>query len=108
MRHMVDLYSGLGGASQSMVDSPGWNVLRIENNPLLSAVPHTVMADVVTLANEVHSNSGFEKLELIWASPPCTDFSGGFMSPKSIASRESGLDNYNPDLNLMLAAFEII
>jgi len=108
MKHMVDLYSGLGGASQSMVDCPGWNVLRIENNPLLADVPHTVIGDVVDIANEVHSNPGFEKLELIWASPPCTAFSGGYCSPKSIASREIGLDNYNPDLSLMLAALEII
>jgi len=108
MRYMVDLFSGLGGASQAMVDSPGWHVCRIENNSLLSEVPHTVMADVAIVAKSVHANPGFERLDLIWASPPCTDFSGGYMSPKSIASREIGLDNYKPDLDLMLAAKEII
>ncbi len=41
---MLDLCSGLGGASQPMVDS-NWDVLRIENNPLLSGVPHTQMLD---------------------------------------------------------------
>ena len=46
MKYMLDLFSGLGGASEAFVDCPGWNVLRVENNPLLSGVPNTVIMDI--------------------------------------------------------------
>jgi len=107
MKHMVDLYSGLGGASEAFVDA-NWNVLRIENNPLMSAVPHTVIDDVKSIRDNVTSNWLVPKIDLIWASPPCTEFSGGYASPKSIASRTIGLDNYEPDMSLLEAAMDII
>lgn len=111
MKHMLDLFSGLGGASEAMVRDSGWSVLRIENNPLLSGVPYTVIDDVRNLQPNkmakpwVLPNLG---IDLIWASPPCTDFSGGFSSPKSIASRTIGLDNYEPNMDLLCTAIEII
>ena len=37
---MLDLFSGLGGASEAMLAN-GWEVLRIENNPELALVPNT-------------------------------------------------------------------
>jgi len=107
MKHMVDLYSGLGGASEAFFDA-NWNVLRIENNPLMSAVPHTVIDDVKSIRDNVSSNWLVPKIDLIWASPPCTEFSGGYASPKSIASRTIGLDNYEPDMSLLEAAMDII
>ena len=89
---MLDLYSGLGGASEAMLNN-GWDVRRIENNPLLMSVPNTEMMDVLALRNEIESRIMFHgvpgnTLSLIWASPPCTDFSNGYSSPKSIAKRE--------------------
>ena len=36
----------------------------------------------------------FDDIILIWASPPCTDFSDGFHSPKSTARRAG--EKYNP------------
>ena len=109
MKHMVDLYSGLGGASEAMANDPRWNVLRIENNPLLSGVPFTVIDDVKNIRDNVESNWLVPKIDLIWASPPCTEFSGGFSSPKSIASRSpDGLENYEPDMSLLEAAMDII
>ena len=42
---MIDLFSGLGGASEAFVRD-GWTVIRIENNMLLSGVPHTRMLDI--------------------------------------------------------------
>ena len=36
---MLDLFSGLGGASEAMLNH-GWDVLRIENNPELALVPN--------------------------------------------------------------------
>ena len=42
---VLDLFSGLGGFSEAFVRS-GDEVLRVENNPLLSEVPYTTMQDV--------------------------------------------------------------
>ena len=109
MKHMVDLFSGLGGASEAMVQDQNWNVLRIENNPLLSSVPFTVVKDVKTVRDNVQSNWIVPRIDLIWASPPCREFSNGYNSPKSIASRtENGLSGYYPDLSLLEAAIDII
>ena len=49
MKHMLDLFSGLGGASEAMVQDDTWSVLRIENNPLLGGVPFTIIDDVRNL-----------------------------------------------------------
>ena len=108
MLHMVDLCAGLGGASEAMVRSNKWSVLRIDNNPLLADVPFMVMADVKQMQGQVKSHAGIEKIDLVWASPPCLAFSGGYSSPKSIASREIGLENYKPDLSLARAIKNII
>ncbi len=109
MRHMVDLFSGLGGASEAMAQDESWNVLRIENNPLLSNVPFTVIDDVKNVRDNVTSNWLAPKIDLLWASPPCTQFSGGFNSPKSKAARSpEGLASYNPDLSLLQATLDII
>jgi len=100
---MLDLCSGLGGASQPMLDS-GWEVLRIENNPLLSGVPNTQMTDIMNFnpTEAMVSN----KVDLIWASPPCLEFSLAYSSPKSKARRAG--TPYKPDLRLMKKCYEII
>lgn len=107
MRHMVDLFSGMGGASEAMINA-GWNVLRIENNPLLSAVPFTVIDDVKLVRDNVESRVDIRPIDLIWASPPCREFSNAYASPKSIHGREFGLDSYEPDMSLFEAAMDII
>lgn len=104
--HFLDLFSGLGGASEAFVNDDNWSVLRIDNNPLLGGVPFTVIQDITRI--DLNPPSSPWVLDCIWASPPCTDFSGGFASPKSIASREIGLENYKPDMTLLLKAIEII
>lgn len=92
-KHFLDLFSGLGGASEAFVqDLDNWAVLRIDNNPLLGGVPFTVIDDITNLQPQNYgvrypSAKGRLKIECIWASPPCTDFSGGFNSPKSKAAR---------------------
>ena len=73
-KHMVDLFAGLGGASQWMLDC-GWNVLRIDNNPLLSGVKNMVMMDISDVRKNIKRNDWGPKIDLIWASPPCKDFS---------------------------------
>lgn len=101
---MLDLFSGLGGASQPMLDHD-WEVLRIENNPLLEAVPETFIMDVNDFDFK-HMTSPANSVDLIWASPPCLEFSQAFSAPKPKARRE-GID-FEPDLSLMLKAKEII
>lgn len=108
MKHFLDLFSGLGGASEAFVDDDNWTVLRIDNNPLLGGVPFTVIDDIKILKNRVSRPGSAEKIECIWASPPCREFSGGFNSPKSRASREGTLADYKPDMSLLTTALEII
>ena len=111
-KHFLDLFSGLGGASEAFVqDLDNWTVLRIDNNPLLGGVPFTIIDDIKNIVKQVHPWKGvtYDGIDCVWASPPCTDFSGGFNSPKSKAARSpEGLDSYNPDLSLLLAALDII
>jgi len=110
MKHMLDLFSGFGGASEAMVQDTTWSVLRIENNPLLGGVPFTVINDVQQIAkgNLGAPNGSWQKIDLIWASPPCREFSSGYSSPKSIWTRDNGIDSYKPNMNLLLATIEII
>ena len=114
MKHMLDLFSGFGGASEAMVQDDTWSVLRIENNPLLGGVPYTVIDDVKLLADDVYWHHlpiqypNVVKIDLIWASPPCREFSSGYSSPKSIWCREHGIESYEPDMSLLEAALRII
>jgi|TARA_R110002096_G_scaffold358656_2_gene551746 site-specific DNA-cytosine methylase len=112
MPKMIDLFSGLGGASQAFVDA-GWQVLRIENNPLLEEVPHTRLMDIYDFRDWVETTQAeypeaFEDIELIWASPPCHEFSLGFSAPKAIHSREHPNTPYYPNLDMLEVAVEII
>jgi hypothetical protein len=113
MKHMLDLYSGFGGASEAMVQDDTWSVLRIENNPLLGGVPFTVIDDVRNLqphnyGHRFKAGRNKPKITLIWASPPCRDFSSGYNSPKSTWCREHGIESYKPNMELLLAAIDII
>lgn len=108
MRYMVDLYSGLGGASEAMMISPKWEVLRIENNPLLADVPNTVMMDCRKLVGQVKQQSGFERIDLLWASIPCTEFSEGYNGPLAKAQRNGTIDSYQPCLKDANAVRQII
>lgn len=70
---MLDLFSGLGGASEAFVQNSDWEVVRIDNNILLEDVPHTQIMDVEEIKRNAHLYPW--KWDLIWASPPCTEFS---------------------------------
>lgn len=104
MRTMFDLCSGFGGASQAFEDSPKWNVERFENN--LEVIEHkdTPVTNHVDLMKESPMGSP----DLIWASPPCYEFSMAFEAPRAKSSREGGLDQYNPCTKLVERCFEII
>jgi hypothetical protein len=103
---MVDLYSGLGGASEAFYRSADWEVLRIENNEeLLGFVPNTWFHDVPELLNANKWRAVQGSPTLLWASPPCTDFSQGYNAPGPKAKREGVV--FNPDMTLIQAAIDL-
>lgn len=103
---MVDLFSGLGGASEAMYRSGDWSVLRIESNEeLLGDVPNTWFFDVKQLPKRHNYLSVDAEMTLLWASPPCTDFSNGYNAPKVKARREGR--SFEPDMSLIEAAIEL-
>ena len=61
---MLDLFSGIGGASQPFVDK-GWRVIKVE-------LDERFPADWRDVTNFHPPTSG---IDLVWASPPCTEFS---------------------------------
>lgn len=67
MPTMVDLFSGTGGASSSFLEH-GWRVLRVD----LVRRPGVIVADVRHLPFDVELRG---KVDLLWMSPPCTEFS---------------------------------
>ena len=102
MRVMVDLFSGLGGASEAMVQSPNWEVHRFDNNPLLEDVPHTIIRD----ARILHPRTwGMSPVDLLWASPPCLEFSEAYNAPEVVARRECRV--HVPDLSLVELAIRV-
>ncbi|MGB1633087.1 MAG: DNA cytosine methyltransferase [Candidatus Poseidoniaceae archaeon] len=110
MWKMLDLFSGLGGASESMVMSENWEVMRVENNSMLSGVAHSHEICVKQFRDELRGmiDDGFvpESPTLIWASPPCVEFSFAYSSPQSKAIRAG--EEYNPDMSLLEATIDII
>lgn len=103
---MIDLFSGLGGASEAFLKN-GWDVRRVENNPVFCAggehsVPHTQCADVMTLKIDDSAKG----VDFLWASPPCYEFSTAYMSIRSRKAR-LGLD-HKPDMTLINRTIELI
>lgn len=99
---IIDLFSGLGGASEAFVQA-GWEVIRIENNPKLQYVPHTYDLDVMKWREWIDD---MPRADIIWASPPCTEFSNAYNAPRSKAFREK--TEYWPNLKLLEATEAII
>lgn len=111
---VLDLFSGLGGFSEAFVLNED-QVLRIENNPLLSGVKHTQMMDVLKLRDIIHQglthgdlNPYLAGIDLIVASPPCYEFSLAFSAPQGIATRNGEFEDYTPDMELIEATMDII
>lgn len=104
MRRMLDICSGLGGASQAFQEHPDWEVHRIENNLLLKDVPGTTLIDVFEWDYKREIPRGY--YDLIWASPPCTEFSQAYAAPGPTARRENRA--FSPDLGIAKKCLEII
>lgn len=107
MKWILDLCSGFGGASEYFTLEENWVVIRIENNPLLSHVEHTLILDVENWREwlppllDAHGHP-----TIVWASPPCTEFSLGYSAPQAIAARLK--QKYQPNMRILRACLQII
>lgn len=98
---MLDLFSGLGGASQAFLDN-GWEVYRYDSNPVFSSAGSKHYVEETQLWNALDTSSKFPAdIDFFWASPPCIEFSRAYSSPRSKAEREG--KPWNPSLELLEA-----
>ena len=68
---MLDLFSGLKGASQAF-EAAGWEVITVDNNPDLEP---DICCDIENLWLHPEFNKWVKgEFDLIWASPPCIEF----------------------------------
>jgi len=102
MPRMLDLFSGLGGASEAFVQHPDWEVVRVEVEPLLADVPCTRRMNALDFLKS--DLVGY--YDLIWASPPCIEFSTAFNAPGPKAQRAG--EEFAPDLSLVRCAKAVI
>ena len=106
---VLDLFSGLGGFSEAFVLA-GDEVLRVENNPLLSEVPHTTMQDVLDMRDRLHiyhaQGEPIREYDVLLAGVPCDEFSMAYSSKRSKAQRAG--EEWNPSLELLEATLDII
>lgn len=107
MKVFIDLFSGLGGAAAAFDLSPDWKTIKIDNNEILvehnrglqlmdlsdvEGAKHAISLQLQQLADE----GRLEKV-VLWASPPCTEFS------YANAARSD-----EPDMTLLDATLELI
>jgi len=106
---VLDLFSGLGGFSEAFVLA-GDEVARVENNPLLSEVPHTSMQDVLEMRDRLAQYQAegvpIREYDVLLAGPPCREFSLAYSSPRSIAARNG--EKFEPDMTCLEAVLDII
>ena len=109
MMKVLDLFSGLGGFSEAFLRS-GDEVVRVENNPLLSEVPYTSIEDVKDVRDRLRQfkdeGQPIRSIDLVIASPPCLEFSMAYSSPRSVANRNG--EEWNPSMELVEITIEII
>ena len=101
MKVIADLFSGFGGASEAFMNCDNWTVKRFENNPLLEDVPNTSMVDLTDITGDIIGPA-----EVVWASPPCLEFSNAYGSPRGMAQRAS--TDYKPNMDLIKTAIRLI
>jgi len=106
---VLDLFSGLGGFSEAFLRS-GDEVVRVENNPLLSEVPNTSIEDVRAMRDRLLefklSGQPIRSIDVVVASPPCLEFSMAYSSPRSVARRNG--EEWSPSMELVEITLEII
>jgi len=106
---VLDLFSGLGGFSEAFVMA-GDEVVRVENNPLLSEVPHTTIDCVLAVRDRLHilNEQGipFREYDVLLAGVPCDEFSLAYQSKRCKAQRDG--KEWNPNMEYLEAVLDII
>lgn len=97
-RMMLDLCSGFGGQSEAFLQG-GYDVLRIDNNPLLNNVPHTYIADIM---EHEFFNKSTVQMDYVHAGPTCHQFSLAFNAPRSRAIHTGTGKEYFPGEGIAL------
>jgi site-specific DNA-cytosine methylase len=64
---IIDICSGMGGATQSFLNNPDYEVIKLDSN---IKVKPTILCDIryLPIKNDLRP-------ELVWCSPPCTNLS---------------------------------
>lgn len=108
MPRMLDICSGLGGASEAFYKH-GWEIVRIDNNAIFSDpkndyyVPRTICQDILEWD---HTELPKDYLNFVWASPPCLQFSDAIDSPARRAKRENR--PFTPDRQIIYKIKKIV
>lgn len=112
MNLFVDLFAGLGGASQAFVEAGNWDTIQIDNNPeLLEYNDRLIMMDcldtqaITEFITKAMHDGDYQQV-VVWASPPCLDFSLAFDAPGPRAHREGR--PFTPNMAPMRAAHRVI
>jgi len=95
---MIDLCAGFGGQSEAFLQG-GFDVIRVDNNPLLSEVPNMFIEDIYKIEPFNISGRG---IDYIHAGPTCYEFSLAFNAPRSKAIHAGHGENYFPDEGIKL------
>lgn len=97
MRTILDLCSGLGGATRAFVVHPhSWRVIRVDNDPRHASVAHTRVLDVLEWLDWIDD---LPTIDVVWASPPCTDFTNADSRPRTVRG--------DPDMSVLEACIAI-
>jgi len=107
MKVFVDLCSGVGGASQAFDRAPGWITIKIdieeyllpENQGLFLCDVTDVEATLCLINNRLAElNFSHDDTLVVWASPPCTEF--------SCINKQRNVED--PNLEILIACLDII
>lgn len=88
----LDLCAGLGGSSQPALDR-GWRVIRVDIDPRFKP---DIVADIRRLPLKPFD------IDVLWASPPCTEFSKAGMPASWACNRKAPSQ---PDIELTMACY---
>lgn len=102
---VLDLYAGIGGASQAYLNR-GDDVIRVENNHTILEQGYGVNTIFMNVENLDLTRPNLQGLDLIIAGIPCQDFSLGFNSMRSQYDREGRV--WFPDLDNLKTTLHII
>jgi len=95
---MIDLCAGFGGQSEAFLQG-GFDVIRVDNNPLLSEVQNMFIEDVYKIEPFNISGRG---IDYIHAGPTCHEFSLAFNAPRSKAIHSGAAASYSPTEGIRL------